>query len=237
MNKAITLSGLAIFLCACASSHKTSTASIEGLTPQQADKMNSEHAVVKEAKTPAVTANTRFALGQVAESQGDFSGAIHQYNRALELDSKHLPSLCRLGVVYAEQKDYVKSIATWNRYIAATGDAGFAYSNLGYCYELAGYPALAKETYLKGITKDPKNGPCRTNYGIMLAHQGKIAEAIRMWNPVLTDAEMHYNLASLYQVDGRKAEAKAEYQKALDSDPTMVDARARLSEMDPNSYR
>jgi tetratricopeptide (TPR) repeat protein len=236
MKTAITLTGLAIFLCACASSHKTSTASVQGLTPQQADQMEKEHAVVKEAKAPPVTAATRFALGQVAESQGDYDAAIHQYHRALELDANHLPSLCRLGAIYAEQKNYNLSIETWNRYIAASGDAAWAYANLGYCYELAGYPTLAKQTYLKGIAKDPKNAPCRTNYGIMLARDGKIADALRMWNPVLTDAQMHYNLASLYQKDGRKTEAKAEFQKALDSDPSLIDARARLAQMDIDRY-
>jgi Flp pilus assembly protein TadD len=52
-----------------------------------------------------------------------------------------------------------------------------------------------------------------------------------MWNPVLTDAEIHYNLAGIYAQDGRKLEAKAEYQQALASDPTMIDAKARLSEL------
>jgi tetratricopeptide (TPR) repeat protein len=233
MNKAITLCGLAIFLCACSSSHN-STASIQGLSPSQAQKMSSENASIKEAKATPVTAYTRFALGQLSESQGDFDKAIHQYNKALDLDPKHLPSLCRMGVIYAEQKNYDQSIVVWKRYIAASGDAGFAYGNLGYCYELAGDPSLAKATYLKGIEKDPKNGPCRTNYGIMLARQGRIAEALRMWNPVLTEAQIHYNLASIYEVSGRKVEAKAEFQKALDCDPTLIDARARLSELDPN---
>jgi tetratricopeptide (TPR) repeat protein len=235
MKPVITLTGLAIFLCACASNHK-STATVQGLTPQQADQMNKEHVVIKEAKTPPVTAGTRFALGQVAESQGDYDGAIHQYHRALELDPKHLPSLCRLGYIFAEQKKFDLSIETWKTYITASGDAAWAYGNLGYCYELAGYPALAKQTYLKGIAKDPNNAPCRTNYGIMLARDGKVAEAIRMWNPVLSDAQMHYNLASLYQQDGRKAEAKAEYQKALDADPNLIDARARLSSLEPDDY-
>ena len=67
-----------------------------------------------------------------------------------------------------------------------------------------------------GLEKDPKNVPSRTNYGLMLARQ-QIAEAVRMWNPVLSDAEIHYNLASIYALDGRKPEAKAEYQKALDA--------------------
>lgn len=233
MNKVITLCGLTIFLCACSSSHQSS-ASIQGLTPSQADKMNSENASIKEVKSTPVTANTRFALGQLAESQGNIDNAIHQYNKALELNPNYLPALCRLGVVYAELKNYDKSIEVWKQYVSASGYSGFAYGNLGYCYELAGYPSLAKAAYLKGIEKDPNDAPCRTNYGIMLARQDKITEAIRMWNPVLTEAQIHYNLASIYQVNGRKAEAKAEYQKALDCDPTLIDARARMSGLDPN---
>ena len=196
--------------------------------------MSSENANIKEVKSTPVTADTRFALGQLAESQGNFDNAFHQYNKALDLNPKHLPSLCRLGVLYAQMKKYDDSIAVWKRYITASGNAGFAYGNLGYCYELAGWPNLAKATYLKGIERDSRNGPCRTNYGIMLARQGQIAEALRMWNPVLTDAQIHYNLASIYQGTGRKAEAAAEYQKALDCDPTLIDARARLSELQPN---
>ena len=234
MNKAITFCGLAIFLCACSTNSHKSTASIQGLTPAQAQKMSTENVRIKEVKPTPVTANTRFALGQLAEVQGEFDNAIHQYNCALALDPKHLASLCRLGVLYAELKKYDLSIATWKRYIAASGDSGFAYGNLGYCYELDGYPSLAKATYLKGIAKDPNNGPCRTNYGIMLARQGKIEEAVRMWNPVLSQAQIHYNLASIYEVTSRKAEAKAEYQKALDSDPTLIDARARLSALQLN---
>jgi tetratricopeptide (TPR) repeat protein len=221
-----------MFLCACSTAHQS--ASIQGLTPEQAQKMNGENDQIKEAKAPPVTASTRFAVGQLRESQGDIDGAIHQYNEALRLDPKYLPALCRLGVVYAELKDWKGSIDVWNRYIAASGDAGFAYGNLGYCYELAGYPALAKATYMKGISKDPMNGPCRTNYGIMLARQGDYGGAIKMWNPVLSEAQIHYNLASLYQAAGKKAEAKAEFEKALQCDPTLIDARARLSSLDPN---
>lgn len=232
MKTKITLCGLAIFLCACSSHNTGNTASIQGLTPDQAQEMSSQHATIKEAKAPPVTADTRFALGQLAESQGDYSKAIHQYKKALDLDANHLPSLCRLGAVYAQLKDYDNSIETWKRYVAASGNAPWAYGNLGYCYELAGYPELAKKTYQKGIDMDPHNGPCRTNYGIMLARDGKIAEALRMWSSVLTEGEIHYNLASVYQTQGRKEEAKGEFQKALACDPTLIDARARLSQLD-----
>jgi tetratricopeptide (TPR) repeat protein len=229
MKNAISLVTLSIFLCACTSSKKT--ASIHGLTPAQAQEMSTHNAKIVESKPPPVTADVRFAAGQLAESRGDFGLAMHHYYKALDLDPKHLPSLFRLGVVYAELKQYDKSVEIWKRYITTTGDKGDGYGNLGFCYELMGMPKTAVDTYKKGIEKDPKNAPCRTNYGIMLARENKIPDALRMWNPVLTDAQIHYNLASIYQGTGRKAEAKAEYEKALDSDPTLIDARARLSEL------
>jgi tetratricopeptide (TPR) repeat protein len=233
MNKAIPLVTLSVFLCACASHSSTQkTGSIQGLTPQEAAAMNSKNAKITDEKPPTVTADVRFAAGQLAESRGDIPGAEHQYFKALDLNPNHLPSLFQLAVIYASQKDYQKSIETWKRYIAASGDQGFGYGNLGFCYELAGMPNRAEDSYKKGIDKDPKNGSCRTNYGIFLARQGKIQEAVRMWDPVLSDAQIHYNLASVFQSNGRKAEAKSEYQKALDADPTLVDARARLAELD-----
>jgi len=228
MNKAIPAICLSFFLCACASQNKT--ASIHGLTPTQADSMSSQNAKITEAKAPDVTANTRFAAGELAESQGNLDAAIHQYNVALDKDPKHLPSLFRLGVIYAELKQYNKSFAIWARYGVASNNSPEYYGNLGYCYEVTDQPTKAEATYLKGIERYPNNAPCRTNYGLMLARKHRIQEAIRMWTPVLTDAEIHYNLGSIYEIDGRKEEAKVEYQKALDSDPDMIDARARLSE-------
>ena len=231
MNKAIPLIGLSIFLCACSSQKQTS--SIHGLTPSQTASMQADkNAKVTEAKAPPVTADVRFAVGQLAESRGDFAAALHQYYRALELNPNHLPTLYQLGVYYSARKDYTNALAIWKRYISASGDAAFGYGNLGFCYELMGMPKTAEDMYKKGILKDPKCASCRTNYGIFLARQNRIQDAIRMWNPVLSDAEIHYNLASLYQDQGRKEEAKAEFQKALDTDPTLIDARARLAELE-----
>ena len=181
---------------------------------------------------PAVTAQTHFAAGQLSETQGNLKNAVDQYQQALKLDPNHLGSLYRLGVIYAEVKDFPSSIAIWQRYITATNNAPYAYGNLGYCYELAGMPKEAVATYQKGIALDYKNGPCRANYGLMLARQNKIQEAVRIWTPALTDAQIHYNLASIYQTNGRKAEAKAEYERALACDPTLEDARSKIAQLD-----
>src|SRR5439155_20892696 len=117
---------------------------------------------------PALNADTRFAAGQLAESRDQIDCAIVQYDQALRLNPRHLPSLYRLGIVYIKTKDYPKAIEIWERYVKATHEAPSSYSNLGFACEMAGDLANAEKAYQKGLSLDPNNQPCRVNYGLML---------------------------------------------------------------------
>jgi tetratricopeptide (TPR) repeat protein len=179
-------------------------------------------------KEPAINAETRYAAGQLAETQNNPINAIKQYDEALRLKADHVPSLYRLGVIYAQVKEYPKAIEAWKRYLKATHDSANGYGNLGFCYELSGDSKAAEGAYLKGIAKDPKNQPCHVNYGLMLARMDRITDAITQLRAVLTPAEVSYNLGSVHEQKGHKEQAKAEYQKALELDPDFVDAKQRL---------
>jgi tetratricopeptide (TPR) repeat protein len=183
-------------------------------------------------KEPAITAETRYAAGQLAESQNNPINAMKQYEEALKLKPDHVPTLYRLGVVLAQVKQYPKAIETWKRYLKATHDSASGYGNLGFCHELAGDWQAAESAYLKGIAKDPKNQPCRVNYGLMLARQDRVTDAINQLRAVLTPAEVSYNLGSVHEQRGRREQAKAEYQKALALDPTFYDAKQRLAALE-----
>lgn len=178
---------------------------------------------------PPIVAKTHFAAGQLAESEGRLAQAIDQYNQALVIDPSNLESIYRLGVVYAELKDYPRAIHTWHRYIELTGGSATAYSNLGFCQELAGNPSAAETAYLKGIAADASNEPCHVNYGLMLARRGKPVEALHQLQIVLPPAHAHYDLAGIYQMQGRKDQARAEYQKAVELDPQFQDAKEKLA--------
>src|SRR5688572_18051462 len=86
-------------------------------------------------KEPAITVETRYAAGKLAESQDNAAVAVKQYEEALKLKPDHVPSLYRLGVVFAQLKQYPKAIDTWKKYIKATHDAANGYGNLGFCQE------------------------------------------------------------------------------------------------------
>jgi tetratricopeptide (TPR) repeat protein len=213
-------------LCGC-SSHSDSAE----LTQQRQQQIADQKATMDLGKTP-ITADTRFAAGQLAESEGNYSAAVDEYQQAVKLNPRHQLALYRLGVVYTQFKQWDQAIDSWQKYVAATNQAAGAYGNLGFCYELSGKAALAESAYQAGIKKEYLNLLCRTNYGLMCARQGRTQDAVTIWHPVLSDAQIHYNFASVYQLEGRKTQAKAEYQRALDLDPNLTDAQQRLASLD-----
>jgi tetratricopeptide (TPR) repeat protein len=183
-------------------------------------------------REPKIGADTWFAAGQLQEAQGNLKAAIAQYERVLGVNDEHHGALYRLGVLYATTRDYGQAIAVWKRYILASHHSAVGYSNLGFCHELAGDPAAAERAYTTGIERDSDSGPCRVNYGLMLARHGRVDDAVAQMQLVLSPAEVHFNLGSVHEGTGRRELARMEYLKALDLDPTLKDAALRLQGLD-----
>jgi tetratricopeptide (TPR) repeat protein len=182
-------------------------------------------------KAPPITAKTHFAAGQLAESQGDLANAIAQYQKALSIEPKYADAMFRLACAQTASRDFAKALDTWNRYVTLTNGSATAYNNLAFCQELAGNPTAAESTYRTGIARDPTSEPCHVNYGLMLARHGRPNEALLQLQTVLPPAKAHYNLASVYEQSGHKAQAKTEYAKALELDPDLTDAKSKLASL------
>jgi tetratricopeptide (TPR) repeat protein len=180
----------------------------------------------------AINADTRFAAGQLAESQGQADQAVAQYREALKLNPAHAASLYRLGVLFTQSRQYAEALDYWKQYVSASGGTAVAYNNLGFCLELAGKSEDAEQAYRDGIARDGASEQCRVNYGLLLARSGREAEAIEQLSAVLKPAEVHYNLASVYEQLGRTVQAKAEYERAIQLDPKLWEAQSRLSRIE-----
>lgn len=205
---------------------------LRGVSPEQARQLNGERSAFEKSEDPPINAQTYFAAGMVAESHNDFASAAAQYVQVLAKVGADAPerkvALYRLGVCQSHLKKYSEAIATWKQYVEANeGEAG-AYSNLGFCFELAGQIEQAEATYRKGVERDPKNAACRTNFGLMLARMGRMREAAEQLGAVLSEAEVHYNLGSVMESQGRREGAKVEYRRALEVDPEFNEASERL---------
>ncbi len=183
-------------------------------------------------KEPEIGADTWFAAGQLQESQGKIPGAIENYKKVLEINDEHHGALYRLGVLYATTRNYPEAINTWKRYVEATHQSALGYSNLGFCYELAGQPDDAEWAYTMGIERDSDSAPCRINFGLMLARQGQIDQGVSQMRLALSEAEVHFNVGSVHEGQGRTELARTEYRKALELDPKLKDAAVRLQKID-----
>jgi tetratricopeptide (TPR) repeat protein len=202
---------------------------VTGVNADKALAMNQERSAFERSEDPPIASETYFAAGQLAEANGDLTGAARQYGEAARLDPKHKRALYRRATCLSQLKKFPEAVATWTKYIEATGNDARGYSNLGFCHELAGRLDEAEAAYKQGIDRDPKSVPCRTNYGLMLARVGRTAQAKLQLQAVLTPAEVHYNLASVLEHQGRKEAAKAEYRRALQLDPQFQEAQTRLA--------
>jgi tetratricopeptide (TPR) repeat protein len=178
---------------------------------------------------PEVNANTRFAAGRLAESTGKLDAAMMQYQQALIADRNHIPSLYRLGIVLTRTRHFDRAAVVWKQYIKATHDSANGYSNLGFCYEMAGDVANAEEAYKQGFKRDPKHEPCRVNYGLMLARQGRIEEAEEQLSAVLKADEVAFNIAAIYADQGKTDLARAELTRALEVNPKNTAAQEKLA--------
>ncbi|MDB5294842.1 MAG: hypothetical protein JWO31_825 [Phycisphaerales bacterium] len=182
-------------------------------------------------KEVPISADTYYASGQFLESQDRLDPAMDQYRKALKLDPKHRQTLYQVGIVLVKQRKLTEAIEAWNKYVTVTDGDATAYANLGFAYELAGRTTDAETAYGKGIRREPTNAVCRVNYGLMLARKERFNEATMQLQTVLSEADVNYNLASVYESLGRKEQAKIAYRKALKLAPNFADAQARLDAM------
>jgi tetratricopeptide (TPR) repeat protein len=199
-----------------------------------ANDQSASHDLPETHPNAPLTANTHFAAGQVAESQGDMQRALTQYQAACDLDPTLSAPLMRMGMIYTRGGQFDRAVDIWHRYIKVTRDDAAGYCDLGYTLELARRDAEAETAYKTAISKQPSNETARVDYGLMLARQGRMSDATAQLQAVLTPAEVHYYLGSVLESEGKKTQAQAEYREALKLDPDMTDAQSRLAGMDTN---
>jgi len=219
---------LAFYLTGC-TKHQ---ADLTNISSDNANELNAQHAKFEKADDPPFTAQTHFAAGQLAESQEAIPSAIGHYQAAVKIDPHHHDSLFRLGILYTKQKMFTHAIGAWKQYIKESKSDPTAYANLGFCYELAGRSADAEKTYQEGIARDANNPACRVNYGLFLARANRTDEAAAQLKAVLPEAQVHYNLGSIFEQQGNREKAKTEFRNALQIDANLTDAKTRLAALD-----
>jgi len=122
---------------------------------------DAEKLLAQTPKAETETADYHYHLARVRESQGRYEEAIEAYERALQLDSTHRPTLFRLAYLYDLRGEENLAIDYYKQCIQQPPVHEGALVNLGVLYEDAGRYDEAIDCFKKVLKGNPTHGRAR----------------------------------------------------------------------------
>jgi tetratricopeptide (TPR) repeat protein len=177
-----------------------------------------------------------FIRGYAYMEQGDTALAIKNYQAAADQDQKYYAAYIELGSLYSTLRN---PVATGYLQTAVRIDPNReeAYYLLGMAYQEQGDITKAVETYEKLLVISPDFKDAHYNLGyINLVYINDFASAINYFtraislDPKYTDA--YFNRGYSYELAGNFANARKDYQKALEVTPNYERAVEGLNRLD-----
>jgi len=107
------------------------------------------------AQQTGKTADQLFELGRDLEEQGRYEEAADYYEKALEENPTHAPSVFRLGYLHAQRGDLNKAVGFYSSLTEGPEIFGEALINLGLLYEELQQPERAVECFKRMLKYDP----------------------------------------------------------------------------------
>jgi len=178
--------------------------------------------------------NAQYNLGLIAEREGNVRQAQAAYEAALEIDSRHHPTILNLGRIYRLNDDYAKAIALYERVGQETqGPPDLALlNNLAATYRLAKNYSAAEATIQRILAQDPNNLDAYKTLILLYYDQGRLrlaelvaANAKRISN---RDPGIYNNLGMVYLSMDEPQLAATEFRKALEIDAGFAVAYSNL---------
>jgi tetratricopeptide (TPR) repeat protein len=185
-------------------------------------------------------------LARALETQGNFEGAVAQYQKAIEAcdgSSAHrlggrIPAaqralahrrmagaLDRLGRFAQAETHYREAMKLSPNDVNVWNDVGYSY------YLQRRWPE-AERSLLQAAKLDPDNQRVQTNLGLAQAGAGKTDAALDSLTRASGPAVAHANLGYILAATGKTDEARKHYQAALDYQPQFEAARYALARLD-----
>ena len=143
-----------------------------------------------------------FALGRLAVRSKDSTAVEREMNAAIALAPDTLPAYSALANWYVSQKEWPKAFATLDRYVQRRPDDPYGLYGIGRLAATTGQELDRGERGLRAfLAKPPKKAA----------------------NPAISLA--YLRLAQVLDHEGRSADARGAYQRALELDPRNEEAR------------
>ena len=155
-------------------------------------------------------AKDKFVTAQRLISEGSLSKARELLLEGLRLSPESVEGYNLLGIVYTQEKDYIRSAAAFEHALKIDPGSTVTHNNLGSSYGAQNRTDLAKKEYLATLRLDPHNRDANYNLGrlALTEHQAELAIAyFRQVQP--PDVSTSMNLLSADLMAGRTKDATA----------------------------
>lgn len=175
-----------------------------------------------------LSAKEHVALGSIYEKRGEKDLALQEYEAALELNSRFLPGLTRLGGLSYRMGQYGKAEKYYRKAIKLAPRNGDLYNNLCWVYlSQGGKLKKAESLIMRAIELTPEHkGYYLDTLGTIYLKQHRYWEAIGVLDaaiPFFDKTQLHLlsqvyqHLGLAYDAIGERSNANEAFKKARDS--------------------
>jgi len=159
---------------------------------------------------------------------GDDSGALADYNKAIEIKPDYAEAYNNRGVARRNLGDYSGALADYNKAIEIKPDYADAYYNRGVARRNLGDYSGALADYNKAIEIKPDYALAYVGRGVARGKLGDYSGALADYNKAIEikpdDADAYYNRGNARGKLGDYSGALADYNKAIEIKPDDADA-------------
>jgi protein O-mannosyl-transferase len=158
-------------------------------------------------------------LGVVLAEQGQEREAVKHFRQALDIDPGYVEARDNLQVLTAVRAGIQKEVAQLQTLVALHPVAAPLHFALAERYHRLGDMGIARQTYEKTLSLAPDDAPAYIGLGLLLAAQGKYAQAVtrlkRAASLAPEAADAFYYMAGIYAWTEREDEALTYLQTAV----------------------
>jgi superkiller protein 3 len=187
---------------------------------ERLDKVRDIQSLIEEDHQDSETkARLWFKQGNILTADGDYTGAITSYERALEIKPDDHAAWYNRGIALSDLGHKEEAIASYERALEIKPDDHAAWYNRGYALDDLGRYEEAIASYERALEIKPDYHAAWYNRGYALDNLGRKEEAIASYERALEiKPDLHeawYNRGNALSALGHNEEAIASYQKAL----------------------
>lgn len=167
-------------------------------------------------------------LGVARYRAGDVPDAVTAWRKALDLQPDYPQTHNSLGLMYAGEGDMKKAEAEFRQTVDSDPDNAEGHYNLGLALARLGRLAEAASELREAVSLKPQYSDARVQLGLVLSANGDPEGAAGVYRELIRQhpemAEAHNNLGLVLLETNRFADARREFQRALELKPGFAPA-------------